>query len=113
MNPTVNPELKRGVAAIRRNAQLCYLQLCLTVPLMFYNALYFVVRWWDDADIERRKRQGDFSWAYQKLWIWLLLYSSQALAHCFHFYYYVLFCKSFRDGFSKRVRHVILWCRIV
>lgn len=88
--------------AVKKNLQLCYLQLCLNVPLIFYNALFFVLKWWKDAEIAAEKKKGNFSWAYQQAWLLLFLYTAEAIAHFFHFYLYVVFSETFRVGFLNR-----------
>lgn len=89
-----------AVKEVKRNLQLCFLQMSQAIPLFSTCLLYFIATMWfqenDETQIFR-------SYVYHIVWgFWQY---SDTISHFFHFYFYVIFSPSFRKAFVERIRH--------
>lgn len=91
------------IPASRRQLQLCYLQLCLATPLFLYHMLFFIRHYfWPDDPVNGDKRRGDYRRAYEQVWLYCFVFFFETVAHCFHFFLYLGFSITFRNGFLRR-----------
>jgi hypothetical protein len=101
---------------IKSNLQLCYLQLTQAIPTAI-NYASFAVRefgfdisssapgWTSGSDLPRLVQQLDTVYRFWHLQLFVNI--SNVMAHCTHFYLYILFSARFREEFAYRARLII------
>lgn len=97
-----SPENRSKMKALKQNLQLCYLQLSQAIPIVVDRLLVFSKHFLY-PDVEFHNKTDEF---LNKFYMAIFQDYTDLdfnFAHSSHFYLYVLFSKSFRKGFRKRV----------
>lgn len=89
--------------SLKKNLQLCYLQLSQATPIVVDRLVEFSKHFIYPADVEFHSKTDQFLNKF-----YMAIYSDISdlnfnFAHSSHFYLYMVFSKSFRRGFRKRI----------
>lgn len=94
-----------ALKAVKRNLQLCILQLSQALPMVVHRALIFVGnKWWMDEFVNDNENKPILSHAYQFAIVWGLIDVVDSVEHFFHFYLYMALSKvqtRIRDKVTK------------
>jgi hypothetical protein len=95
-----------ALKAMKRNLQLCILQLSQAIPLVTARVFVFVGSRFVSGDYIFNTQTKSIALYYAWVYVWSTKNAIDALVHYFHFYLYATFSESFRMGISDRVKKI-------